>query len=137
MTHSCKFQILIKLACFQYRNPNVSKVLHIHFVTFLTHGTNKKIKYQKTQNFIKVIDHKKKIHIEFHRLERVCYPSNQCIQIETKTHVFNRSPTFLMIYNNCITTTYHLSIFLDKLARQKMQPYKQRFNGVVGVLDTI
>ena len=43
MTHSCKFQILIKLACFQYRNPNVSKVLHIHFVTFLTHGTNKKI----------------------------------------------------------------------------------------------
>ena len=48
MTCYCKFQILIKLACFQYRNPNVSKVLHIHFVTFLTHGTNKKIKYQKT-----------------------------------------------------------------------------------------
>ena len=48
MTHSCKFQILIKLACFQYRNPNVSKVLHIHFVIFLTNGTNKKIKYQKT-----------------------------------------------------------------------------------------
>ena len=58
MTRSCKFQILIKLACFQYRNQNVSKVLHIHFVTFLTHGTNKKIKYQKTYNFIKVIDHK-------------------------------------------------------------------------------
>ena len=48
MTNSCKFQILIKLACFQYINPNVSKALHIHFVTFLTHGTNKKIKYKKT-----------------------------------------------------------------------------------------